>query len=175
MRHVQNMVLAGLAVGSLSACATNIPETIRAPPPDDVTVAEARRDPNAYVGRRVRWGGTIAGVENGKTETLLEVVARDLEGNGRPRLTDRSPGRFLARAEGFLDPAVYRNGREVTVTGTLDAPITRKIGEYTYRYPVVKTDMVYLWEPHEEPRCTAGKRNDPDASTPRRIAGLVDQ
>lgn len=136
----------------LCACATNIPDAIREPPPNNPTVEEVRHNMESYIGQRVRWGGTIAGVENGKTETRLEVVARDLDGNGRPRATDRSPGRFLARVEGFLDPAVYSNGREVTVVGTLAAPETRRIGEYTYRYPVVKADMVHLWEPREEPR-----------------------
>ena len=136
----------------LGACATNIPDAIREPPPGDLSVAEVRRDPNAHIGRHVRWGGTIAGVENKKTETLLELVARDLDSDGRPRMTDRSPGRFLARVDGFLDPAVYANGREMTVAGTLEGVTTRTIGEYTYRYPLVKTDAVYLWEPRVERR-----------------------
>jgi len=102
----------------LAACATNVPDAIREPPPDNLAVDDVRRDPETYVGPYVRWGGTIAGVENGKTETTIEIVARDLDSSGRPRLTDHSPGRFLARAAGFLDPAVYSKGREVTVTGT---------------------------------------------------------
>lgn len=135
---------------ALAACATNVPEAIREAPPDDVSVAEVRRDSDAYTGRHVRWGGTIAGVENGKTETRLEVVARDLDRSGRPRAVDRSAGRFVARVEGFLDPAVYSNGRQITIAGTLAGATARTIGEYPYRYPVVKTETVYLWEPPPE-------------------------
>src|SRR5581483_12094141 len=109
-------------------------------------------NPDSYSGRHVRWGGTIAGVENGKAETRVEVVARELDRDGRPQPTNRSSGRFIARVEGFLDPAAYRKGREVTVAGTVDGSTTRKIGEYNYRYPVVKADTIYLWEPRVEPQ-----------------------
>ncbi len=142
----------GLALFLLVGCATNVPEAIRKPAPGDLTVAEARTQPSAHVGRQVRWGGTIAAVENHKTETWLEVVSRELDNNARPRETDRSAGRFLVRADGFLDPAVYAKGRQVTVSGTVEGGKTRPIGEFSYHYPVVKARAVHLWEPLPELR-----------------------
>ncbi len=114
----------------------------------ETTVEEAQsRD---LTGQRVRWGGSIVATEPGKDETCFEVVSRPLDREARPRRTDDSDGRFLACAAGFFDPAVYAEGREISVVGTLQATTLRKIGEYEYRYPRVIAENVYLW-PKREP------------------------
>lgn len=132
----------------LSGCATtSVPEAIREPPPGDLALPEVRGNVDARQGERVRWGGVIAGVENRADETWLDIVARPLAGSGRPQERGDSLGRFIARVEGFLDPAIYREGRQVTVSGSIDGALTRPIGEYPYRYVVVDTDTTKLWEP----------------------------
>jgi outer membrane lipoprotein len=68
-----------------------------------------------------------------------------LDAVARPRDTDQSGGRFLACASGFYDPAVYEKGREITVVGLVEAPETRRIGEYEYQCARVKAEHVYLW------------------------------
>lgn len=130
----------------LTACATTTPEAIREAPPVDLSLAEARRDVAAHAGQRVRWGGRIAAVENRSNETWLDIVARPLDSNGRPRAGDESLGRFLARVDGFLDPTVYAKGRQITVAGSIERALTRHIGEYPYIYVVVKADTIKLWE-----------------------------
>lgn len=137
-----------LAVGLLGGCATTgLPDAIKTAPTPDVGVAPVRQNPQAYIGQRVRWGGTIARVENREASTDLEVVARELGSSGRPRQSDRSAGRFIARVAGFLDPAVYSEGRQVTIAGTIVEETSARIGEHKYRYPVVNAETVYLWEP----------------------------
>jgi len=114
----------------------------------EATVEEAQaRD---LTGQRVRWGGSIVATDPGKDETCFELVGRPLDREARPRQTDQSDGRFLACAGGFFDPAVYAEGREISVVGTLQATTVRKIGEYEYRYPHVLAENVYLW-PKREP------------------------
>jgi outer membrane lipoprotein len=130
-----------------AACATPPPDPIHDPPPENISLGEASRNLSIYIGRTVRWGGTVAAVENRPTETWLEVVARPLDNNGRPRTGDESLGRFMARVEGFLDPAVYAAGRQVTVAGTIEKTFSRRVGEYPYTYVVVKADTTKLWEP----------------------------
>ena len=142
-------LLAG--AGLLYGCTSNVPEAIRTAPPRDVAVAEARADPEALSGSEVRWGGVIAAVENARDETRIEVVSRPLDRAGRPESGDRSAGRFLARFQGFLDPAVYAAGRELTVRGTLDGVVSRPIGEFPYRFPVVDVYSHRLWQPLPEP------------------------
>lgn len=133
-------------VGMLTGCATGVPPAIRARPAPDLSLTTVREQPSAHEGARVRWGGTIAAVENRADETWVEVVARELDRYGRPRVTDRSEGRFLARLAGFLDPAVYAVDRELTVAGVVTGETTRTIGQFSYRYPIIKADAAQLWE-----------------------------
>jgi outer membrane lipoprotein len=130
----------------LSACASNIPEAIRSAPPSDVRAAEVQRAPETYRGTLVRWGGSIVAVRNLKNETRIEVVSRRLDGTGRPLAEDRSDGRFIASVSGFLDPAVYSNGRDITVTGRVEGAVEQQIGEFAYTYPLVQSETIYLWE-----------------------------
>ena len=101
-------------------------------------------------GETVRWGGRIVDVHTEKLFTCFEIVGAPLDSSGRPREVDDSTGRFLACRDGFYEPEVFANGREITVSGKIDGYETRKIGDYDYRYPRVAADVVYLWpERHE--------------------------
>jgi outer membrane lipoprotein len=142
--------LPALAVLGLAACASQVPAPIRTAPPAAPSLTEVRGDIDRFVGQAVRWGGTVAAVENRAQETFVEIVARELGSDGRPVDGDSSEGRFLARVGVFLDPAVYTEGRQVTVSGVVEGTMTRPIGDFAYRYPVVRTEMVYLWEPLPE-------------------------
>jgi outer membrane lipoprotein len=130
---------------ALAGCASDIPRPIREAPPGDLRPAQALAEAETRQGTAVRWGGAVASVENRSDETWLEIVEHPLYSDGRPRRTDRSDGRFLARVPGFLDPALYARQRFVTVAGTLEEPVTRTIGAYPYRYPVVRATGHYLW------------------------------
>ncbi len=137
----------------LTACASPVPLAIREPIKNSPDVQSVRTAKDEWVGKRVRWGGEIAGVQNTARDTLIEVVDRPIDSDGRPLDSDTSGGRFLARIPGFLDPAIYANKRELTVTGVLAPTITRPVGDYPYRYPVVEVDNYYLWaKPLPPPR-----------------------
>jgi outer membrane lipoprotein len=129
----------------LAGCASNIPKEIKEAPPGNPMVAEVRADAARFTGAHVRWGGTIAAVDNQASETWVEIVARELDGSGEPRQTDRSSGRFIAVIDGFIDPALYSEDREVTVSGVVEKSITRKIGDYDYTLPVVRVENHLLW------------------------------
>jgi outer membrane lipoprotein len=103
--------------------------------------------PRAQVaeGQRVRWGGTIIDVEPKAGETCIQVLGKPLAVNARPMFSDDSEGRFLACRQGFYDPAVFAEGREVTVTGTSDGTEVRPIGNYDYPLPRIAADVIYLW------------------------------
>jgi outer membrane lipoprotein len=97
------------------------------------------------MGRTVRWGGTIVSVTNRAHSTEIEILARPLDGDGEPRPGAPGEGRFLAEAQGFLDPAEYPNDRSLTIAGPLLRVETRQVGEYPYVYPVVRADSRWLW------------------------------
>ena len=132
-------------VGLLSACASKLPPDIRTPPPDNPQFSEVQNDVSRFIQVKIRWGGTIASVENKENETWIEIVARDLEDYGKPIDNDRSPGRFIAIFSGFLEPFVYKSGRTVTVSGTVESALQRKIDDYEYRFPVVRVESHNLW------------------------------
>ncbi|MFA9462022.1 Slp family lipoprotein [Thiohalorhabdus methylotrophus] len=157
--HVLRALSAALFPLFLAACATNIPEPIREPETGGPSLAEVRSDPEAHRGARVRWGGRIVQVGNNPETTSIQVVGKPLETDGRPEEGDTSEGRFIARIEGFLDPAVYSPGRLITITGSFEKIVKRKIEEYEYRFPLVDTAGHYLWA-KEEPQ-TRRRYHDP--------------
>ena len=138
----------------LAGCAGNVPLNIRSEPAGNPALQAVSQDAKPYLGRAVRWGGSIISVDNNPNETLLEVLAQELDAFGRPIESDTSPGRFLAEVKGFLDPQIYRKDREVTVYGSVAPSVVRKVGEKPYTYPVVKAAEVYLWadySPYRDP------------------------
>lgn len=113
-------------------------------------LATVRAAPQQAVGARVRWGGTIARVENRRDTTWVEVVGQPLRTSGRPEDTPTSAGRFVAQVTGFLDPVLYAEGRPFTVTGTVQPPVERIIGEHPYTFPVVAVEHYRLWDKEPE-------------------------
>lgn len=97
--------------------------------------------------KSVRWGGTIARVENlAEQSTLVEIVSRPLGRNGRPVHNDQSEGRFFAYIDKFLDPQIVEPGRDITVVGTLVARQSGMIGQAPYVFPVIASQSINYWE-----------------------------
>jgi outer membrane lipoprotein len=130
---------------ALAGCASEVPRPIREAPAGNILLAQTLKNPEQHRGAAVRWGGAISSVENRRDETWIEIVERSLDADGQPRDTDKSAGRFLARVQGFLDPAIFAPKRLVTVAGALEGVSTRTIGEHPYTYPVVRADSTHLW------------------------------
>jgi outer membrane lipoprotein len=136
----------------LCACASNVPLEIREDiSGEHITLDAVRSNVDRYNGHKVRWGGTISSVQNKATDTWIEVVGRYLGSYGRPQVTDQSEGRFLVRIDGFLDAAIYRVNRPITVYGLLEGSVSGNIGEYSYTYPLVRAYSHYLWNDYEPP------------------------
>lgn len=140
-----------LGVSVLGACSI-VPKELRQAPKDNPVLVEVRADVERHVGREVRWGGMILEVDNDQTETRIEIVARDLLRSGRPVIADRSQGRFIAVMDGFVDPAVYAEGRDITVGGVIIGIEPGKIGEHDYTWPVIRVHHDFLWPPYSDPR-----------------------
>ncbi|WP_257387347.1 Slp family lipoprotein [Tahibacter caeni] len=146
------LILLPVALLALAGCAT-------APKPlQGDFAATGPADAAATSAGKVRWGGQIIRVDNGRDRSCFEVLARPLDASARPLRRDRSEGRFLACRAGFYDPAVFEPGREITVTGTVNGSERRKVGDYDYDYPRVDADVIYLWN---EPRYLRAGYPDP--------------
>jgi len=99
-----------LGLGLLWGCAHVISKEIRSAVDEEITFGELRRDPTAYRGKTVLFGGVIVRSLIEKEGTLLELYQTRVNREGKPIDLDRSEGRFLAFYEGFLDNEIYRNG-----------------------------------------------------------------
>ncbi len=98
------------------------------------------------IGQQVRWGGTILKTYTVDDDSCMEVLGQTLdESLARPVAPDISTGRFVACKSGFLDPAIFAAGREVTVTGRIQAVETTQINDFDYRYAVIATEVLLLW------------------------------
>ena len=128
----------------LSACSSNVPTLIRQAPADQPRLQAVLAQAGQYRNARVRWGGEIVRVDNLRQSTLIEILARPLTSDGEP-LPAQGEGRFIARFPGFVDPMRYPKERALTVTGTLAEAISRDIGAFSYRYPVVDVIAHHLW------------------------------
>lgn len=146
IRHgLGKLMLVALGAALVAGCATTVPERIARPPSADLGVTEAQIDIAAHLGEAVRWGGTIIAVDNDADESRLEIIARPLRRDGRPQEVDTSAGRFMAVVDGFLDPAIFIEGRDITVYGLLEGERVGRIGERDYAYPLVRAVEYQLW------------------------------
>lgn len=136
----------------VASCATTGNNPVAKEPPGNPTLAQVRADPKSFEKVQVRWGGDIVSVENRAAETVIEVVARELKKNGRPTESDTSDGRFLAIFKDFYDPAIYAEGRQLTVIGHLAGLEKGRVGNFSYLYPTIKAEAHRLWKPLPEPR-----------------------
>jgi len=140
------LVLVLLALG-LAGCTTQpiVPDAV------SPSVSELQMKPPLSA-TRVTWGGTIAGIRNTEAGgTVIEVVARPLKRNGRPLRNDVTSGRFLAEVSEFLDPIIVVVGRDLTVNGGVEEIRDGKIGEASYRFPVVQVSDYRYWKPEAAP------------------------
>jgi outer membrane lipoprotein len=108
-------------------------------------------DPDSFKGRIVLWGGEIIQIRNTKDATWIELLHHPLAGDDRPIRGAASEGRFLIRHVGFLDPAVYGRGREITVAGEIQGRQMQPLDEVEYAYPVVADKDLVLWGPQRKP------------------------
>lgn len=136
-----------VVLSSLAGCASPLPKSLQQDLPQSPDLHTVLRAPPAHIGERVRWGGLIIKVENLATGSQVEILARPLDASGRPTGTGAALGRFIAHTREFLDPLIYTADSEVTLTGTLSAPLSREIGNFLYTYPVVATEALHLWGP----------------------------
>jgi len=113
---------------------------------DNLPFATVFADPAAHKGRIVLWGGKIIEVTNTNDGTEIIVLETPLDFLGVPESAQSSRGRFIARIPKFLDPAIYSADRDITLAGEVVGVEEKELGKTKYKYPVVLTRELYLWE-----------------------------
>lgn len=115
-----------------------------------VTFAQLLADTDRYRGQTVILGGHIIAVRNAARETVMVVLQTPLGSGQEPRPPDRSEGRFMLHAQGFLDPEVYAKGRTITVAGRVMGRTREAVGQEPYDYPTLEVREIHLWAREED-------------------------
>lgn len=135
-----------------SGCAPIISKEIRKNVSDELTFKEIIKNPDAYKGKIVLLSGVISGSKNTKEGTLIEILQKPADMEGRPKDVDESDGRFLALYDGYLDTAIYNRGREALVAGEVKGKRTLPLDEIEYHYPLIMIREIHLFRPKKQER-----------------------
>jgi len=151
--------LAIAAILSLIGCTSVISENALKNVDKSVSYENVMADPDGHKGKTLLLGGTVLETMPMAEKTVVMVLQHPLTGNDKPDIAAPSKGRFLVEVEGFIDPAIYGPGRQVTLVGVVTGKEMRRLGQLFYTYPVVKGTEVYLWPlqtTSNEPRFSIG-------------------
>jgi outer membrane lipoprotein len=144
-KYLYPLLLSSILSLLLSGCVYVISKGIRREVTRDLSLKEVIKDPDAYKGKVVLWGGVIIDSKNLKEGTRIIILQKDLNIWGRPKESDKSQGRFIVSYPGYLDTAIYRRDREITVAGEIVGRKVLPIGEITYTYPELSPREIHLW------------------------------
>ena len=140
-------ILSGItAILMLSGCAYPISRQLR-DTATDIKLPAVIENPAAHKGAVVIWGGQIIKTANTAAGSDIYVLGMPLNYQERPVDEQVSDGRFIARTNQYLDPALYTAGKYITVAGTLEGIEKYPVGEIKYPYPVVRIRELHLWKP----------------------------
>jgi outer membrane lipoprotein len=118
----------------------------------NISFQELKKEPEKFKGTSVMLGGMIIGSKNTQEGALIEILQKPLDTDGRPLQTDSTEGRFLIRSDTFLDPAVYHEGRLITVVAEVIGRKELPLDDIMYAYPLLIVKDLHLWEPSQGPR-----------------------
>ena len=135
-----------LVVVAVSGCSYPISQQYRREATRAPAFPVVLKDPTAYTGTIVLWGGTII-----ETVTLTQgsevfVLQTPLDYMEKPEAARYSEGRFVAKSSSFLDPEIYKNGKRITLAGEIIGKETLPLGKSQYTYPVVAIKELHLWK-----------------------------
>ena len=155
---MRRLALLTIITAGLFACSST-PEFNAQNAQLDLTPQAAVRDKTASKGARIFWGGTIIQTRNLETATHIEVLAYPLDDEGWPDVGAEPGGRFIIERSGYMEPAKYATGRQLTTVGTIITMLKGRVGESDYLFPVVKPEQMHLWSRdylHTKPRVHFG-------------------
>ena len=132
----------------LAACAAPvIKKDLLAQGLRNVPISEIAGHPGKYKDRMFVLGGIIANTTVSDKGTFIEALFFPVDDKGYFK-NESGMGRFIAfwpRANGILDPLLYRQNRRITVAGTLAGTMKGKIGSASYVFPVIDVLQIHLW------------------------------
>lgn len=128
----------------LNGC-SGLPAKMRGDSYSNVHLSVVKTKLAAYKDMSIRWGGTIVSVVNEKDSSQLQVLFYPIGRYGRPLVDRETEGRFAIGSHLFLDPAIYKEGTEVTVVGVLTGEMEQKVGNKILNLPLLVAEHIHIW------------------------------
>ncbi len=138
-------LIPALVVAAVCGCSYPIAQQYRVEARKAPTFVEVLKDPAAYTGSIVLWGGIIIETVTVSNGSEIFVLQTPLDSMEKPEPERFSQGRFIAKSGSFLDPEIYKNGKRITLAGDIMGKETRPLGKARYPYPVVGIKELHLW------------------------------
>ena len=138
-------LVTALVIGVLGCATYPISKQYQSMASKDVNFSMVLANPDAYTGAIVIWGGRIVETTNTPQGSEITVLETPLNGWEEPSSPEYSPGRFVAKSSDFLDPAIYRPGKKITIAGQVMGGEKQPLGTAEYTYPIVNIKQLYLW------------------------------
>ena len=139
------MIIFFVVFSMTQGCSPVISQGILQQVDKSIRFADLQRNPEAFIGRMVLVGGRIIETKNFPSTTRIIVLAQNLDSRNRPVDRNESIGRFILSHPGFLDPAIYHAGRELTTAGEVAGKETMPLDDTHYTYPVIEQRELHIW------------------------------
>ena len=111
----------------------------------NIPFKELQKNTDAYLNKLFIFGGIIAETKITAGGSEIEVVQTPLDRFGNITDRDLSEGRFIILTTKYLDPLIYRSGRDITIAGIVTGSRKQLLGELEYVYPIFEAKEIYLW------------------------------
>jgi outer membrane lipoprotein len=136
---------------AFTGCTHPISKNLRASLDPTVSIPVLFASPDSYIGKKVMMGGNIVETRNSPENTEIEVVQKPVDSFGNLDEGDMTTGRFIFRRPGYLEPEIYKNGRDVIGAGVIVGVLTGKIGERDYLFPIIEPEELSLLPEYPDP------------------------
>jgi len=133
----------------LSGC-SGLPRTMQGGGFANINLLTVKANIPAHQNKAFRWGGSIINVVNEENSSQIQVLYYPIGSYGRPLTEKKTEGRFAISSPLFLDPAIYKEGAEITVTGILSGEIKQQIGKKTLTLPLLNIQNIHIWPEYQE-------------------------
>jgi outer membrane lipoprotein len=139
------VLLGALVLLFLTGCAQVFSDNALRQVDPSIAFGQLKSDVQPYIGKYVKLGGIIAGINNTGEGSQLEIVQFNLGSDHIPNESAVSGGRFLAITPDYLDNMIYRTGRRVAVIGEVKEMRTLPLDQTEYTYPVIAILEIRVW------------------------------
>jgi len=145
-----SIILALTPLLLVTGCAHNISNNSLALVDPTITFEILLKNPEAYRGKFVVFGGVIAAAQKTAEGTRIEIVQYDLDPRELPDTTTSSRGRFMAITPESIGRTMCRSGRLVTIAGEVDGKEVIPLQGVDYSYPMINVKELHLFKLSDE-------------------------